>query len=114
MTRGYTWLLIGPDSTRSAPAHTQGPPVPNGEEVRLFARGEESVRVTTHSATLTLHVFGPGRFQKSHDFGTAAALGEFLESFEQQMLSSGWALLDVPDRRKLVIGQIEPVDARRG
>ena len=113
MTRGYTWLLTGPESARPAPVQRQLPPVPEGEEIRLFARGEESVRVTTHSPTLTLHVFGPGRFQKSHDFGTTAALGKFLELFEQQMLSAGWTLLDVPDRRKVVIGRIDHIEARQ-
>ena len=113
MTRGYTWLLIGPESPR--PASDAQPPsaAPDEEEVRLFARGEESVRITTHKPSLTLHVFGPGRVQKSHDFASTAALGEFLQSFERQMLGSGWTLLDVPDRRKVVVGRIDGIEERR-
>ena len=79
----------------------------------MFARGDESVRITTHTHTLTINVFGPGRLQKSHGFGTAAALGEFLQSLEEQMLGNGWTLLDVPDRRKVVIAPAEQVQERR-
>ena len=114
MTTGYTWLRIGPESLRSTPSGAQPlSPGPDGEDVRLFARGEESVRITAHVPTLALHVFGPGRVQKSHEFGSTTALVEFVQSFEQQMLSSGWVLLDVPDRRKVVTGQIDHVEARR-
>jgi hypothetical protein len=105
MKKGYTWLLIGRDSTPGQPT--------DGEEIRLFARGDESVRITSHARTLTIHVFGPGRLQKSHDFGTADTLGKFRESLEQQMLSSGWTLLGVPDRRKALIAPIEQVEERR-
>jgi hypothetical protein len=109
MKKGYTWLLIG---SKPGPS-TQSPGGTDGEEIRLFARGDESVRITTHTRTLTVHVFGPGRQQKSHDFGTADAFGKFLESLEQQMRSGGWTLLDVPDRRKVVIAPIERVEERR-
>jgi hypothetical protein len=114
MTKGYTWLLRGPDQKRAAALDAQSPSaIPNTEAVRLFVRGDESVRLTTHNRTLSLSVFGPGRVQKVHEFTSTAALGEFLESFEQQMLGNGWMLLDVADRRKVVRGRIDQVEEQR-
>jgi hypothetical protein len=110
MTKGYTWLLIAPEQKRAAASDPQSPGVPDAEAIRLFVRGDESIRITTHNRTLSLSVFGPGRVQKVHEFTTTAALGEFLQTFEQQMLGNGWMLLDVTDRRKVVRGRIDPVD----
>jgi|SRR5688572_32995953 hypothetical protein len=114
MTRGYTWLLIGAESARPAPASTRRSPDPqSGEEIRLFVRGQESIRITMHPSSMTLHVFGPGRTQKSHEFTSAADFREFLDSFGQQMLASGWTLLDVADRRHVVPGRIDQMEGRR-
>jgi hypothetical protein len=102
MTKSYSWLLIGPDQQRpAAPDPQLLPTATNGKEGRLFVRGDESVRIITQNRTLSLNVFGPGRVQKIHEFSSTAALAEFLDSFEQQMLSNGWMLSDVSDRRKV-------------
>ena len=114
MTRGYTWLLIGPESPRPAPSSAQpSSDAEGGEEIRLFARGEESIRITAHLPTMTLHVFGPSRLQKSHEFASAADFGEFLGSLRQQMMAGGWTLLDVADRRQGVVGRSDQMEGRR-
>ena len=111
MTKGYTWLLTGTEQKRAAAADPTSPlAAANTEGVRLFVRGDESVRITTHNRMLSLSVFGPGRVQKVHEFTSTTALGEFLESFEQQMLGNGWMLLDVADRRKVVRGRTDQID----
>jgi hypothetical protein len=109
MTKGYKWLLIGRESGRSR----RSPGGQSDEEIRLFVRGEESIRITTHPPSMTLQVFGPGRLQKSHEFTSAADFGEFLNSFGQQMLANGWTLLDVADRRHVVVGPTDHVEERR-
>jgi hypothetical protein len=107
MTKSYSWLLIGPEQGRSASSDAHPPaPVPGEGEIRLFVRGDESVRVMAHNRTLSLQVFGPGRVQKVHEFSSTVALGDFLQSFEQQMLGNGWMLLDVGDRRKVNPGRM--------
>jgi hypothetical protein len=111
MTKGYTWFLTGPEHKRAAALDAQSPSaISSTEAVRLFVRGDESVRITTHNRTLSLSVFGPGRVQKVHEFTSTEALAEFLESFEQQMLGNGWMLLDVADRRKVVRGRIDQAE----
>ena len=114
MTRGSTWLSIGRESARPAPAGTRlSPDAQGGEEIRLFVRGDESIRITAHPPSMTLHVFGPGRAQKAHEFTSATDFGEFLDSFGQQMLASGWTLLDVADRRQAVVGRTDQMEGRR-
>jgi len=100
MTKGYTWLLMAREKAQSAPAGSRrSPDAQGGEEIRLFVRGDESIRITTHPPSM-IHVFGPGRVQKSHEFASAAEFGKFLDSFGQQMQASGWTLLDVTERRQ--------------
>ena len=99
---------MGPESGRPAPVGTRlSPDAQGGEEIRLFVRGEESIRITTLPPSMSLKVFGPGHLQKSHEFTSAAEFGEFLDSFGQRMLASGWTLLDVADRRQAVGGREE-------
>ena len=109
--KGYTWLLFGRESGRSASAHTRrSPNAEEGEEIRLFVRGDESIRITTHPPSMTARVFGPGRLQKSHEFASAADLGKFLDSLGQQMMAGGWTLLDVTDRRQVVVGRTDHLE----
>jgi hypothetical protein len=110
MKKGYTWLLRGRKSARSASAHTRRSPNVEGEEIRLFVRGDESIRITAHPPSMTAHVFGPGRLQKSHEFTSAADYGEFLDSLGQQMMAGGWTLLDVADRRQVVVGRTDHME----
>jgi hypothetical protein len=100
MNKDYRWLLIGPD-------HPGGPEAldvpqataPADEKVRLFARGHESIRIAIRAGTRTLHVCGPGRVQKLHEFPSAAELEQFLQTYEKSVVESGWTLLEVSDRR---------------
>jgi hypothetical protein len=99
MNKGYRWLLIGPEHPRRPQSEMETMMVSGEQETHLFARGQESIRITVHPATMTLHVFGPGRLQKMHEFTNAAELVEFLQSYEEGVLQNGWRLLDVDDRR---------------
>jgi len=99
MNKDYRWLLIGPEYPRGSESDTETSAAPVGEAVRLFARGHESIRITIRAGMHTLHVFGPGRLQKQHDFPSAAELEQFLESYEKSMVEGGWTLLDVTERR---------------
>ena len=102
MTKDYRWLLIGAEQPlRPQPqraAHTSVLPG-DAEEIHLFVRGHESIRITIRAAMKTLLVFGPGRLQKCYEFASEAEFQEFLQSYEQGALKTGWTLLDVNDRR---------------
>lgn len=101
MTKDYRWLLIGPDNLRTsqAEATTTSLLSDEPEDVHLFSRGQESIRITIRSGMRTLHVFGPGRVQKMHEFSSIEDLKEFLQSYEEGVRASGWTLLDVTERR---------------
>ena len=100
MNKDYRWLLIGPEPARGpqSGADPSGAAQP-GDEVRLFARGHESIRIMIRAGMRTLQVFGPGRLQKLHEFPSAAELEQFLQSYEKGVMENGWTLLDVTDRR---------------
>jgi hypothetical protein len=100
MNKDYRWLLIGPDGLRSSQTETSTSLLPDeAEDVHLFSRGQESIRITIRSGMRILHVFGPGRVQKMHEFSSVEDLQEFLQSYEEGVRASGWTLLDVTDRR---------------
>ena len=65
----------------------------------LFVRGEESIRITTGPQG-TLRIFGPRDASQSLDFTDAASLGHFVESYQQRLLSDGWVLAIVAERRQ--------------
>ena len=111
--KGYTWLLLGRESARPTPVNTRRSPNVEGEEIRLFVRGDESIRITTHPPSMTARVFGPGRLQKSHEFTTAADFGKFLDSLGQQMMAGGWTLLDVADRRQVVVDRTDQIEGHQ-
>jgi hypothetical protein len=100
MNKDYRWLLIGPEHPRGPQSGVDPSATPQaGDEVRLFARGHESIRILIRAGTSTLQVFGPGRLQKLHEFPNAAELHQFLRSYEKGVVENGWTLLDVADRR---------------
>ena len=99
MTGSYKSLLIGDETPAPHPGSNASPPLPGAEEIHLFVRGYESIRILIGRATKTVQVFGPGRVQKVHEYSTAAELQELLHSYEQSVLAGGWILLDVNDRR---------------
>ena len=100
MTRSYRWLLIGDEhSPAPHPGSNASPALPDAEEIHLFVRGYESIRILIRPATKTVQVFGPGRVQKLQEFTRTTELEEFLKAYERGMLESGWTLLDVTDRR---------------
>jgi hypothetical protein len=100
MNKDYKWLLIGPDAPRSLPTDASTPLLHGEpEDIHLFSRGQESIRISIRSGMRTLHVFGPGRVQKMHEFSSVEDLREFLRSYEEGVRASGWTLLDVTERR---------------
>ena len=100
MNKDYRWLLIGPDNPRTLHAEaTTSLLCDESEDVHLFSRGQESIRITIRAGMRTLHVFGPGRVQKMHEFSSVEDLREFLQSYEEGVRASGWTLLDVTERR---------------
>ena len=103
MHKDYRWLLIGPEQPGQARSSPPSPisslPPQEGDEIHLFSRGQESTRITIRPRTRTLHVCGPGRLQKLHEFSSAAECAEFLEVYERSLVDNGWTLLDVSERR---------------
>ena len=100
MNKDYRWLLIGPDHPRaSQPDAATSLLAEEADDVHLFSRGQESIRITIRTGMRMLHVFGPGRVQKMHEFSSIEDLQEFLQSYEDGVRASGWTLLDVTDRR---------------
>ncbi len=103
MHKDYRWLLIGPEQpgqTRSSqPSSNSSLPPQEGDEIHLFARGQESIRITIRPTTNTLQVCGPGRVQKLHEFSSATELADFLQSYERGVVDDGWTLLDLNERR---------------
>jgi hypothetical protein len=103
MHKDYRWLLIGPEQAgharSSQPSSVTTLPPQEGDEIHLFARGQESTRITIRPRTRTLQVCGPGRVQKLHEFPSETELTEFLQSFERSLVDNGWTLLGVNERR---------------
>jgi hypothetical protein len=100
MNKSYRWLLIGDEHPPAPhPGSNASPALPDAEEIHLFVRGYESIRILVRAATKTVQVFGPGRVQKLQEFTRTADLEEFLKAYEKSVLDAGWTLLDVTDRR---------------
>ena len=100
MNKDYRWLLIGPDNPRASHTEAGTSLLPDeADDVHLFSRGQESIRITIRTGMRMLHVFGPGRVQKMHEFSSVEDLHEFLQSYEEGVRASGWTLLDVTERR---------------
>ena len=104
MTKGYRWLLIGPESPPPRPPATPSPapvtaPAIDGDEHHLFVRGEESIRITIHGGRRALNIFGPGRSQKRHTFTNGNDLEQFLVAYVRSILDSGWERFGVAERR---------------
>ena len=68
--------------------------------VWLFIRGDESIRITRFPTALTLLIHGPGHAEHSHKFESRASLEDFQQCHEQRLLSAGWMLVEVADRRR--------------
>jgi len=99
MTRGYRWLIGNEPPLAPHPGSSASQALQDAEEIHLFVRGYESIRILIRRSTKSLQVFGPGRLQKHHEFTKTADLEEFLKAYEKSVLESGWTLLDVTDRR---------------
>ena len=100
MTRSYRWLLIGDEHPAVPhPGSNASPALPDAEEIHLFVRGYESIRILIRPSTKSVQVFGPGRMQKLQEFTKTADLEDFLKAYEKSVLETGWTLLDVTDRR---------------
>jgi hypothetical protein len=70
--------------------------------VRMFTCEPDTVRWETRIVDgrgLELKVFGPGSLRRTHAFADALSLVEYQVQFERQLLSNGYALLPLSDRR---------------
>jgi hypothetical protein len=99
MTRGYRWLIGNEPPLAPHPGSNASPALPDAEEIHLFVRGHESIRILIRPSTKSVQVFGPRGVQKLHEFTRTSDLEEFLKAYEQGVLENGWTLLDVTDRR---------------
>ena len=75
-------------------------PVDVPRQAWLFVRRDESIRLTKLTLGATLLVFGPGATEHSHHFDADTTLEEFRSWYQARLCQDGWALEQVPDRRK--------------
>jgi hypothetical protein len=70
--------------------------------VRMFICEPDTVRWETRITDgrgLELKVFGPGLLRREHSFPGALSLVEYQVQFERQLLSNGYRLLPLSERR---------------
>lgn len=70
--------------------------------VRMFVSEPDTVRWETRiidGRGLELKVFGPGIVRRAQAFPDALSLVEYQVQFERQLLSNGYALLPLSERR---------------
>lgn len=70
--------------------------------IRMFTQQLDTVRWETRIADkrgLELKVFGPGALRRSFSFQDALSLVEYQVQFERQLLSSGYGLMALSERR---------------
>ena len=70
--------------------------------VRMFTSEPDTIRWETRITDgrgLELRVFGPGTMRREHSFPNALSLVEYQVQFERQLLSNGYALLPLSERR---------------
>ena len=70
--------------------------------VRMFTQQLITVRWETRNADkrgLELKVFGPGALRRSYSFQDALSLVEYQVQFERQLLSTGYGVLPLSERR---------------
>jgi hypothetical protein len=70
--------------------------------IRMFTQQLDTVRWETRIADkrgLELKVFGPGALRRSFSFQDALSMVEYQVQFERQLLSSGYGLMALSERR---------------
>ena len=70
--------------------------------IRMFSSEPDTVRWETRITDgrgLELTVFGPGTIRRTQAFPNALSLVEYQVQFERQLLSNGYALLTISERR---------------
>lgn len=70
--------------------------------IRMFTQQLDTVRWETRIADkrgLELRVFGPGALRRSFSFQDALSMVEYQVQFERQLLSSGYGLMALSERR---------------
>jgi hypothetical protein len=70
--------------------------------IRMFVQQLITVRWETRLADrrgLELKVFGPGALRRSYSFQDALSLVEYQAQFERQLLSNGYGVLPLSERR---------------
>ena len=78
----------------------------------LYVRGESSIRITRTPGRPGVLTFGPGAAHDRYDFGGAAELEEFLDSYRQRLVRDGWTLAAVSERRRTE-RDVPPQEERR-
>jgi hypothetical protein len=86
--------------------------------VRMFTQQLITVRWETRIADkrgLELKVFGPGALRRSYSFQDALSLVEYQVQFERQLLSGGYGVLPLSERRTGYDRRLQPrtVEDRR-
>jgi hypothetical protein len=70
--------------------------------VRMFTCEPDTIRWETRITDgrgLELRVFGPGTLRREHSFPNALSLVEYQVQFERQLLSNGYELMPLSERR---------------
>jgi hypothetical protein len=70
--------------------------------IRMFTQQLDTVRWETRIADkrgLELKIFGPGALRRSFSFQDALSMVEYQVQFERQLLSSGYGLMALSERR---------------
>jgi hypothetical protein len=68
----------------------------------MFTSEPDTIRWETRITDgrgLELRVFGPGTLRREHSFPNALSLVDYQVQFERQLLSNGYALLPLSERR---------------
>ena len=86
--------------------------------IRMFSQQLITVRWETRIADkrgLELKVFGPGALRRSYSFQDALSLVEYQGQIERQLLSSGYGVLPLSERRAGFDRRLQPrtVEDRR-
>lgn len=65
----------------------------------LYLRGDKAIRMVRAEDAFVLHVDGPGPERQQHEFSSEEPLLDFQRMYEERLLSDGWELQAVHERR---------------
>jgi hypothetical protein len=67
--------------------------------VRLFVRGDETIRINVSVDGLSITTNGPGHERRIFNFGDEPTASEFIRLYEHFLTHGGWALQAFVERR---------------